>query len=235
MSSFLTQGRPASCYSPELYDHRFFYVEEEEELCRYSCGQARDFIARYLIENKNIDYFTSREWIGSKEESGENPVVKGFLVENACIASIWKNGLIVNGISFHPEEILYFSKNLKEIKPSTVGSKSCTLCIPSARNQKAIDALLIKVEKNDKFSGLYIVPIQITINKDTHPDSERSFFDSIWSLLESNLKDFEHRIIFVWITPKSEPSEVKRNTDYVSVTVGFVNVNDGIDKALKSS
>ncbi|CAG8536196.1 162_t:CDS:2, partial [Acaulospora colombiana] len=66
----------------------------------------------------------------------------------------------------------------------------------------AIEGLLIS-QTNNK---LYVAPVQVTLDKSGHSDSEGKFFSSIWPNLKSNLSGFEDglEIIFIWITSESD-------------------------------
>ncbi|UZO21852.1 uncharacterized protein OCT59_014236 [Rhizophagus irregularis] len=117
---------------------------------------------------------------------------------------------------------------------------ACTFYLPRKWNQKSIDGLLALY----KTGMLYIAPIQITLDKEGHSDSEGAFFSGIWPELKSNIpKDVV--IIFIWITCKNGADEevemkikklrnrdVEINPDYISVVTGFANVNKDIDRYL---
>ncbi|RIB06860.1 hypothetical protein C2G38_2046468 [Gigaspora rosea] len=202
MSSFLTKGYPPSGYGVSDFDHRFFYIENK--LCHYVCGVARDCMANYLYEKKRMEIFTDIKWIICIEKFKNNPSVKGFFAEKACIASIFRNGIMANGVTFKPNDIEFFCDE-KEISFSSNEGK-CILYLPRSWNQEAIDGLLI-LKTNNK---LYVAPIQITLDKRNHSNSEEIFFSSIWPNLKSTLSGFEDglEIIFIWITSKSDADEI---------------------------
>ncbi|CAG8649298.1 13216_t:CDS:2, partial [Funneliformis caledonium] len=75
------------------YDHRFFYIKNNNR-CYYICGFVRDCMANYLFEKGRMEVFTNPTWIYCIKEFKNNPSVKGFIVEKACLASIFKNGLV---------------------------------------------------------------------------------------------------------------------------------------------
>ncbi|CAG8699468.1 3244_t:CDS:2, partial [Acaulospora morrowiae] len=85
MSSFLTKGYPPSGYGVDDFDHRFFYIKDE--LCHYICGMARDCMANHLYR-------------------------KGKM-EKACIASIFKNGIMANRVNFKPNDMEFFNDEKK--------------------------------------------------------------------------------------------------------------------------
>ncbi|CAG8484660.1 7266_t:CDS:2, partial [Acaulospora colombiana] len=163
-----------------------------------------------------MEVFADIKWISCIEKFKNNPSVKGFFVEKACIASILKNGIMANG--------------------------KCMLYLPRW-NQEAIDGLLIS-QTNNK---LYVAPIEVTLDKSGHSDSEVKFFSSIWPNLKSNLPGFEDglEIIFIWITSESDTDvtvEIKSrkirnksfeiNPDYIRVVMGFRNVSRDINRYL---
>ncbi|CAG8559834.1 42296_t:CDS:2 [Gigaspora margarita] len=239
MSSFLTKGYPPSGYGVSDIDHRFFYIENE--LCHYVCGVARDCMADYLYEKKRMEMFTDIKWISCIEKFKNNPSVKGFFAEKACIASIFKNGIMANRVTFKPNDIEFFCDE-KEIRFSSNEGK-CILYLPRRWNQEAIDGLLISKTNNK----LYVAPIQITLDKSGHSDSEGIFFSNIWPNLKSTLSGLEDglEIIFIWITSESDTDvavEINSrktrnqtfeiNPDYARVVMGFGNVNKDIDRYL---
>lgn len=135
---------------------------------------------------------------------------------------------------YDEEEITFFSNE-----------ERCIFYIPSHWNQKAIDGLIISQTK-DK---LYVAPIQITINKDSHSDSEGEFFSSIWPKLKPKLSRYEDKleIMFIWITYRGDTNilvehlnkkmrneNYEINPKYTRVVTGFVNVNMDIDIYLRT-
>ncbi|CAG8834424.1 11663_t:CDS:2, partial [Gigaspora margarita] len=230
MLSFLTNGYPPDGYGVSDFDHRFFYIENE--LCHYVCGVSRNCMANYLYEKKRMEMFTDIKWISCIDKFKNNPSVKGFFVEKACIASIFRNGIMANRVTFKPNDIEFFCDE-KEIRFSSNEGK-CILYLPRRWNQEAIDGLLIS-EMNNK---LYVAAIQITLDKSSHSDSEGIFFSNIWPNLKSTLSGLEGglEIIFIWITSKSDTDVIVEinsrktrnktfeiNPDYVRVVMGFEN------------
>ena len=233
MKSFLTNKDPTDGYGHNDYDHRFFYVDNGK--CYYVCGLARDCMANYLYGKDRMEVFIDINWIKSFKN---NPSVKGFIIEKACIANICKNGIMANSIRFKVDSHQFFS-GVEDINFS-LSEEACTFYLPRKWNQKSIDGLLALY----KTGMLYIAPIQITLDKEGHSDSEGAFFSGIWPELKSNIpKDVV--IIFIWITCKNGADEevemkikklrnrdVEINPDYISVVTGFANVNKDIDRYL---
>ncbi|CAB5198875.1 unnamed protein product [Rhizophagus irregularis] len=75
-----------------------------------------------------------------------------------------------------------------------------------------------KVEENT----LYIAPIQITLNKETHSDSEASFFSGIWPELESKILG----------GLKVEQRTIEINPQYTSIVKAFSCVNIELENIL---
>uniref|UniRef100_U9UR05 Crinkler effector protein N-terminal domain-containing protein n=1 Tax=Rhizophagus irregularis (strain DAOM 181602 / DAOM 197198 / MUCL 43194) TaxID=747089 RepID=U9UR05_RHIID len=240
MSSFITNTHPKLGYRYDDYDHRYFYIDDDN-ICYYVCGLVRDSMAEYLFEKREMEIFTDIKWISRISEFKNNPSVKGFFVEKACIASIFRNGLMANRVNFKPGGMECFY-NEEEIKFSS-NEEKCMFYLPCCWNQEAIDGLLISQTK-DK---LYVAPVQITLNKDNHSDSERKFFSSIWPNLKPNLSSFEDKleIMFIWITHRSGTDESVEcitketrnkaheiNPNYTRVVIGFGNVNSDINRYL---
>ncbi|CAG8593909.1 20149_t:CDS:2, partial [Racocetra fulgida] len=140
-----------------------------------------------------------------------------------------------------PNDIEFFCDE-KEIRFSSNEGK-CILYLPRCWNQEAIDGLIISKTNNK----LYVAPIQITLDKGSHSDSEGIFFSNIWPNLKSTLLGLEDglEIIFIWITSKSDTDVIVEinsrktrnktfeiNHDYTRVVMGFGNVNKDIDRYL---
>jgi hypothetical protein len=247
MSSFLTNDY-APGYGVGDYDHRYFYIAHDER-CYCISGYARDRMADYLFEKGRLEVFTTSSWIQCIKEFKNNPSVMGFMVEKACLSSIFKSGLMTKAINFKPDNYDFFTST-KEIKFSK-NEGSCTLYLPRLWNQKSIDGLITlyklqnKKENADK-DTLYIVPIQITSDKKTHSDSEASFFSGIWPGLESKIPgDLEAKVMFIWITRENdvdyfiEANEkilkgrtIKINPQYTSIVMAFRSINIELENIL---
>jgi hypothetical protein len=235
MSSFLTNLSPPLGYSENDYDHRYFYVDND--VCYYVCGLVRDCMANYIYGKDRLEVFIDVNWIKSFKN---NPSVKGFIVEKACLASICKNGIMANKISFKVDHHKFFAST-EEIDFS-LSEGMCTFYLPRKWNQKSIDGLLAHYTTDT----LYVAPIQVTLDKEGHSDSEGAFFSSIWPELKSKIPDgLNTEVIFIWITCKNEVDEevemkvrklrgkgIEINPDYISVVTGFANVNRDIDRYL---
>ncbi|CAG8510377.1 4399_t:CDS:10 [Funneliformis caledonium] len=91
-----------------------------------------------------------------------------------------------------------------------------------------------KKEKVDK-DTLYIALIQITLDKETHSDSEASFFSGIWPELKSKISgDLKVEVMFIWITRENDVDDlveakkkilkgrpVEINPQYTSIVTTF--------------
>jgi hypothetical protein len=241
MSACLTNNHPPSGYGVDDYDHRFFYIDNDSR-CHCSSGFVRDCMADYLLEKGKLEVFSNSSWIDCIDEFKNNPSVMGFMVEKACLSSIFKNGFIAKEITFKPGNYKFFT-SIKEISFS-MDQGSCTFYLPRRWNKKSIDGLITlyklrnKKEKVDK-DTLYIVPIQITVDKETHSNSEESFFSEIWRDLKPKLPgNLEAEVIFTWITRESSEDYIVKakvitlkektieiNPQYTSVTIAFRRIN----------
>ena len=245
MSTFLTSSYPKLGYEDDDYDHRYFYIDDNDDnKCYCVCGFVRNLMANYLIEKEKMEIFTDIGWISCIEDFKTNPSVIEFIAEKACIASIFKNGLMAGNVNFKPGKMGYFFDE-KEIIKFFSNSEKCMFYVPYRWNQKAIDGLIISQTKDI----LYVAPIQITLNKDGHSDSEGEFFSSIWPKLKPGLLRYTDKlaIIFIWITHRGDTNVLvdrlaketrnenyKINPDYTRVVTGFVNVNMDIDRYLRT-
>src|ERR1051325_7552662 len=147
MSSFITNSYPNMGYGDDDYDHRFFYIEKN--ICYYVCGLVRNCMADYLYEKSRMEVFVDVKWIKAFKN---NPSVKGFIVEKACLASIFKSGIMANKINFKVDHSKFFAST-EEINFS-LSEGMCTFYLPRKWNQKSIDGLLTLY----KTSTLYIAP-----------------------------------------------------------------------------
>jgi hypothetical protein len=199
-------------------------------------------MANYLYGKGRMEVFVDVKWIKAFKN---NPSVKGFIIEKACLASICRSGITANKITFKVDSHQFFAST-EEINFS-LSEGLYTFYLPHKWNQKSIDGLLALY----KTSTLYIAPIQITLDKEGHSDSEGAFFSGIWPELKSNIpNNLNVEIIFIWITQKNEADvevarkvrrrtrvsknkeEVEISPDYTSVVTGFANVNRDIYRYL---
>jgi hypothetical protein len=206
-------------------------------------------MADYLFEKGKLEVFTNSSWIQCINEFKNNPSVMGFMVEKACLSSIFKNGLIANAINFKFDNYKFFT-SIKEINPS-INEGSCTFYFPRRWNQKSIDGLITlykKKNKNEKVEEdtLYIAPIQITLDKETHSDSEASFFSGIWPELSSKISgDLKVEVIFIWITRENDVDyfieakekilkkrTIEINPQYKSIVTAFRCINIELENVL---
>jgi hypothetical protein len=247
MSSCLTNNDAPSGCGINDYDHRFFYIENNR--CHCTSGFVRDCMANYLFEKGRSEVFIDSSWIQCIEEFKNNPSVMGFMVEKACLSSIFKSGFLAKEIYFKPDNYKFFT-SIKEINFS-MNEGSCTFYLPRRWNQKSIDGLITlyklqnKKEKIDH-DTLFIVPIQITLDKETHSDSEASFFAGIWPELKSKISgDLRVEVIFIWITREKDVKyfvkanekilrgrSVEINPQYTSIVTAFRNINVELENIL---
>ncbi|RGB32102.1 hypothetical protein C1646_670389 [Rhizophagus diaphanus] len=211
MSSFLTNDYAPSGYGVGDYNHRYFYIAHDER-CYCISGYARDHMADYLFQK-----------------------VMGFMVEKACLATIYMNGLEADEKSI---EEINFSKN------EGLG----TFYLPRLWNQKSIDGLITLYKTKSGKDILYITPIQIALSKETHSDSEATFFSGIWPKLNLKLLDkLKVEVIFIWVTRENdvnyfvEANEkrlrgklIEINPQYKVVVKAFKSINIELENILSN-
>ncbi|GES93495.1 hypothetical protein RCL_jg21267.t1 [Rhizophagus clarus] len=112
MSSCSTNGYAPSGYGIDDYDHRFFYIDNG--CCYYTSGFVRDCMVDYLFEKSILEVFATSSWIKCIKEFRNNPSVKGFMVEKACLSSIFRNGLMADAIHFKFDNYTFFT-SIEEI------------------------------------------------------------------------------------------------------------------------
>ncbi|GES90603.1 hypothetical protein GLOIN_2v1786107 [Rhizophagus clarus] len=251
MSSFLTNGYAPSGYGVEDYDHRYFYVANDDRTVPKGIHICRNQPIHTIpqLDVGNMDIFKNSSWVLCIKEFKNNPSVKGFMVEKACLASIWKNGLMANAINFKFDNYKFFT-SIEEIDFS-MNEGLCTFYLPRLWNQKSIDGLLTLYKKKNKKEKvdedtLYIAPIQITLDKEKHSDSEASFFSGIWPELESKISgDLKVEVMFIWITRENDVDyfveankkilkerTIEINPQYTSIVKAFRCINNELEDIL---
>ena len=139
----------------------------------------------------------------SNIKTTENPSVRGFLIEQACLTYIRHNGLLLpspHGL-LKPDRVVYFDAGA-EVTARVVSP--CVLYIPRPFNYRAIDAIIRVLEFGRNEAGaevvtrVLLVPIQVTISA-SHKPSTASFYPRhhVW------LSDIDAHVprehVFVWL------------------------------------
>ena len=188
-----------------------------------------------------MDYHDT-EFLNALPEYIDNPSVAGFMIEHAVLASIAINGLSYLPYSPSSIETSFFKGEI----PSFDTSKDKTvLYIPQRYNFPTIDGIIVRTEGIEIKAGgkkpqqtqeeeetkpkLFMYPIQITLNLETHSDSRTNFFNK-WKTWTQNLSRFEVLPEFWWISPEEaweKPHTKNKNNipDYVerNIPISFVN------------
>jgi len=208
----------------ELYDHRYLYVDSSS-IGHYTCGLARDTMAKMLRHYGQSKFFLSNAWLTRMEEFRGNPVILGFLVEQACLSSISMHGLHVRGLDVKNMTTIVFQGY-----PMYDLSHDLALYIPLTFNFKAIDGLILSLDKVNMVA--HLIPIQVTISQ-RHSDSESKFFEN-WSNWISGLGSYSANATFLWITKASGPisNKVAYTVRYRSIWVSVEEVNIDISNHL---
>eukprot|EP01136_Pigoraptor_vietnamica_P014238 Opistho-1_new@56188 len=185
----------------EDYDHRYFFVgppSSSTPVFMAVSGIALAALVEVLraagLHDNFLDEAFIRACIGSR-----NPVVKGFLVEQAVISALRLGGLVLpdkTRIS-GPLDIVQY----RDVESVTVAPSPCVLYVPTAFNEKDVDAVLRYVS-NGKVT---IVALQITIGAiSRHAHSVRFFTngqDAKW--VKGVAADAVQRF-FVWVVRSEE-------------------------------
>src|SRR5947208_926018 len=93
-----------------------------DDIGYYVNGLARDSMAEILRKMEKNDIFLEGSWLSKFNVFKSNPCILGFLVEQACLSSIQRNGLILDK-KYKPSKTIYFSKD----GPVIDFDKGCTL------------------------------------------------------------------------------------------------------------
>jgi hypothetical protein len=201
-------GTEPMALDKKLYDVRYFYFEKDKG--RYTCGMAYQTLMAIYRKHRLADLDTDI-WYRAIAAEKRNPAVQGFLAEQICLATIRRHGLS------------QVDKNLSKPLPLPVeffrdvprwdsflmdASQSICLYIPVKFNNPDIDAAILRVNRKNKKSYLYL--IQVTISKG-HMDSERNFYTRQWDEWKSGLERYPPEPIFVWIG--NRPPDVQQKEE----------------------
>eukprot|EP01136_Pigoraptor_vietnamica_P014243 Opistho-1_new@56207 len=199
--NILAGARAGVTDHPTSYDHRYFFAgppTSSRPVFTAVCGVALAALAEIVRGFNMHDDFLNLEFLRGCREA-RNPVVKGFLVEHAVISSIRARGLTLpNDAKYSgPLAIVQY----RDVESVTVAPSPCVLYVPTAFNEKDVDAVLRHVEKDT----VTIVALQITIGKiSRHAHSVRFFTkaqDTRW--VEGFSADAVQRL-FVWVVLADE-------------------------------
>ena len=135
--------------SASLIDHRYFYSEESEG--NYTCGIAREAVARQLWKyGRNRFGVTKR--LQSLEEYVGNQSVTGFFIEHAVLQTISTHGPKEIGIVNSPPPIIIF-----EGFPDFKDTEDPILYVPSSYFYPAIDGVILQLDHSKREA--YMFPI----------------------------------------------------------------------------
>ena len=83
--------------NPMLYDARFFFWGDRKGHC--VCGLARDAMGQIIAQKKRTSMFYDQTYIRAACGS-DNPVVKGFAAERACLGISVEYGIRISPESY---------------------------------------------------------------------------------------------------------------------------------------
>src|SRR5438045_1657097 len=197
---------------PNLVDHRYFYDEYTSNtfVANYTIGLGRNDVAAVLRERG--ENFVDTNFLESIYDNINNPSVAGFIIEQAILSSIGSNGLAVRDCINQPMTVVIFEKEFPKFRIDLIDTR--VLYCPKKFNFRAIDGLIVapKESQSRKKNGktntktqqekpkLFMAPLQITLARETHPDSHKKFFDK-WKEWTKGLEQFDIEVEFMWITP----------------------------------
>ncbi|RPB23915.1 hypothetical protein L211DRAFT_808963 [Terfezia boudieri ATCC MYA-4762] len=154
-----------------------------------------EFYGRELfrtLSTTNADEFLSQHWYDSLRMAGKNPSMLGFFTETMLLSWIAVNGCSAAGPEFQkkPKAFLF-----DDAKPTMSRDSPCSLYIPVSFNYRAVDAILVAVDKQK--DEAIITGVQITISR-THSDSEAKFFSG-WEWWRDIVDCTTVSFRFLWI------------------------------------
>lgn len=158
---------------PACDDHRYFFCEEtgpvgqRSWVSRYACGAARDTMANILtlhkMHTRNID-----NYVRAIRIIDHSVASIGSIAEKGVLVSIEQQGIPTISNLNHRMHRVVFSTDF----PIFNDNHPMVLYTPYATNYPAIDAVVLRIDKETKTCALY--PIQITVTT-KHSDSEALF------------------------------------------------------------
>ena len=139
-------------------------------------------------------------WLDSLASSGRCPGSLGTMVEKSCLSAISAFGLHLGDLHIPAKiKITSFDDIFSSLPPLT--TNCLKFFVPNDSCYKDIDALYLTITNTPTKSAL-IVPIQITINREGHSDSEANFYLT-YSRWVTHFEGYTVTTIFVW-TVESE-------------------------------
>ena len=205
--SFLWGGKPLN----DEYDHRYLYEDHTGD-GHVACGLARDCLAAVLRMMEWDNEFVGGNFL-THIKITRNPSVRGFLIEQACLTYIRRNGfLLPDGVRIQPQRVVYFDTDGERDALLSIPDAPCVLYIPRPFNYKAIDAIVRCLTftqgqyGQQVISHVRLLPIQIT-DSGSHKHSPSSFYPRHHVWLEDLEPGVERQHTFVWVKRMQEEME----------------------------
>ena len=158
-------------------------------MLNYTCGLARNAVARELHKNKvNLSDI-------------DRCAITGFIIEQAIISRISFSGLNIAGKGLDKSmSVVLFSGAFS----FQTGVTEPTLYCPQRFNYPGINAIIVRIESNPiaKRQKVFMYPLQITLTPGKHSDSHRKFFDDYKSWTAPFEENSDVVPTFLWISPR---------------------------------
>jgi hypothetical protein len=206
MQAFLRREESSS--NKKFYDLRYFYFDDQR-VARYTCGIAfRALMAIY--REANLTDIDTGHWYKTVRTS-QNPVVRGFIAEQVCLAAIRRRGLSAVDPALNQPLATEHFKTLPDWG-SIIESESehpSRLYLPMSFNFRNIDAAILWLNSEKTEGDLYL--IQVTLAKN-HKDSAQNFFTKSWGSWKASFPEKLKAVYprFVWIDEKDPSVKVKK-------------------------
>ena len=208
LRSFLLGGKPLD----DEYDHRYLYEDKAGD-GHVACGLARDCVAAAIRVLEWDHEFVGGNFL-THIKTTRNPSVRGFLIEQACLTYIRRNGfLLPDGIRIQPQRVVYFDTDGERDALLSIPDAPCVLYLPRPFNYKAIDAIIRCLTFTQGQSGQQVIshvrllPIQIT-DSGSHKHSPSSFYPRHQVWLEDLEPGVQRQHTFVWVKRVQEEMEM---------------------------
>ena len=212
LRTFLLGGNPHF----DDYDHRYMY-QDDRGLGRIACGLERDCLVSVVRQLDGDVHFVDGSFL-SNMKTTQNPSMRGFLIEQACLTYIRNSGLLlpspvgllkrpsssVSCWSAETHQVVYFDAGSEDIVRSASIRTPCVLYIPRPFNYRAIDAIIRRVTFGQNaageeiVTGVLLVPIQVTVSA-SHKFSPAAFYPRHHVWLSDVDASVPRQHVFVWL------------------------------------
>ena len=198
------QGNLVEPNDRSLYDLRHFYVDEKG-IGRFTCGIAFEKMMSMLRIHDTVP-FVNDMWYTAVSRSS-NPVVRGFLAEQICLAFIADNGLMAVDPKLSRMSTVNFDTQPDFAQFLSTDHK-IRLYVPFAYNFRAVDGVILLLDRPSKKATMFSIQFTLSLS---HKQSDEEFHRRLWLSWTEPIVSagFSVHSTFVWIDKKQLSDVVK--------------------------